>query len=162
MIYLDHAATSFPKPEPVVRAVADCLRCVGGSPGRGGHAGNLEANRIVHEARRRAATLLGVGDPARIVLTSGATEGVNVALRGTLRPGDHVVTSDVEHNAVARPVAWLAARGVEVTRVRHEPDGERFVAELERARRPGTRAVVVVHASNVTGQAIDVSAGYGL
>lgn len=158
MIYLDHAATSFPKPERVIRAVERCLREVAGSPARGGHAGALDANRIVFATRERAARLLGVGDAARVVLTSGATLAINVALAGTLHPGDHVLTTDMEHNAVARPLARLRRRGVEVGVVPHLADGAGFVAELDRHARPSTRWVVVNHASNVDGRALDLAA----
>lgn len=161
MIYLDHAATSFPRPERVIRAVERCLREVAGSPARGGHAGVLQANRLVYDARERAARLLGVADSARVVFTSGATLAINVALRGTLRAGDHVLTTDMEHNAVARPLARLRREGVEVGVVPHDPDGARFVAALEEARRERTRWLVVNHASNVNGQALDLDAVAG-
>lgn len=158
MIYLDHAATSFPKPERVIRAVERCLREVAGSPGRGGHAGVLQANRLVFTARERAARLLGIGDAARVIFTSGATAAINVALRGTLRPGDHVLTTDMEHNAVARPLARLRRDGVAVGVVPHDPDADRFAAALDAQRREGTRWLVVNHASNVNGQALDLEA----
>ncbi len=158
MIYLDHAATSFPKPERVIRAVERCLREVAGSPARGGHAGVLDANRIVFATRERAARLLGVCDPARVVLTSGATLAINLALAGTLVPGDHVLTTDMEHNAVARPLARLRRLGVEVGVVPHLADGRLLVAELDRHARPTTRWVVVNHASNVDGRALDLAA----
>ncbi len=158
MIYLDHAATSFPKPERVIRAVERCLREVAGSPARGGHVGVLDANRIVFATRERAARLLGVGDAARVVLTSGATLAINLALAGTLAPGDHVLTTDMEHNAVARPLARLRRLGVEVGVAPHLADGRLFVAELDRHARSTTRWVVVNHASNVDGRALDLAA----
>ena len=103
-IYLDNAATSFPKPESVYQAVMHAMREVGASPGRGGHRRSLEAGRIMFQAREAAATLFSAPDSSRIIFTHSATESLNMALRGTLVTGDHVITSSMEHNSLLRPL----------------------------------------------------------
>lgn len=151
-IYLDHAATSWPKPQPVLDAVASALTECGGNPGRGVHALGLAASRLIFDARRDVAAFLGVPDARDLAFTSGCTEGTNIMLKGMLRPGDRVVASPMEHNAVARPLNALAASGVVVDVL--EADDTGFVdpdrAEALVRERP-TRAVVCLHASNVTG-----------
>lgn len=156
-IYLDNAATSFPKPEAVCVAVDQALRHAAANPGRGGYRLSLEAGRIVLAAREAAATLVGLADPARVIFTANATEAINLALFGLLSPGDRVVTTTMEHNAVVRPLRELSARGVEVVRVPADPCGFVPPADLQRACTPGTRLLVMTHCSNVTGtvQAIE-------
>ncbi len=150
MIYLDNADSSHPKPPAVHRAVAEALE-LGANPGRSGHGRALEAARRIHGAREAVARLLGVADPARIVFTLNGTHALNLALKGLLRPGDHVVTTVMEHNSVLRPLAGLERRGVEVTRVQADREGRVRVADIEAALRPRTRLVALVHASNVSG-----------
>ncbi|MCM2265490.1 MAG: aminotransferase class V-fold PLP-dependent enzyme [Desulfuromonadales bacterium] len=156
-IYLDNAATSFPKPETVCAAVDRALRLGAANPGRGGYRLSLEAGRMVLAARSAAARLVGMPDPARIVFVANATEALNLALFGALSPGDRVVTTSMEHNAMVRPLRALADRGVEVVRVPAGADG--FVAPdaVRKACTPGTRMVAMTHCSNVTGtlQAIE-------
>lgn len=149
-IYLDHAATSHPKPEAVALAVQAALQA-GGNPGRGGHRLALAAGRRVLAAREAVASLLGAPDPARVLFTSSCTDSLNLALKGLLRPGDHVITTDVEHNALRRPLAALEQQGVFVTRVRVGPDGLVDLTALRAAIRPSTRLIAVNHASNVSG-----------
>lgn len=150
-VYLDNAATTFPKPESVYHAVEHALRHIGVAPGRGGYRRGVEASRLVFEAREAIALLFGVKDSSRIVFTHSATEALNLAINGLLRPGDHVVTTTMEHNSLARPLALAARRGVEVTWV--EGDGSGFVAadRVAAAVRPETRLVALAHCSNVTG-----------
>ncbi len=150
-IYLDNAATSFPKPESVYRAVDATLRQVGASSGRGSHQLALAAGRIVLGAREAVAGLFGISDSARIVFTANATEAVNFALFGLLRPGDRVVTSSMEHNAVARPLRVLQERGVTLVKVPADSRGFIDPAEVRRACAEKTRMVVLGHCSNVTG-----------
>lgn len=152
MIYLDNAATSFPKPPAVAAAMGDALANAAGNPGRSGHALAVAAQRVVSDARRRLASLLGAPDPARVVFALNATDALNLALWGVLRPGDRVVTTSVEHNAVVRPLAALAERGVTVARARCGSDGTLDLDDLARtlASAP-TRLVAMVHASNVSG-----------
>jgi len=155
--YLDNAATSFPKPEQVYRAIDNTLRNVGGSPGRGSHRRALEASRILFHTREKLAQLLNVEDPQQIVFTSNATEALNLALKGLLRPGDHVITTTMEHNSVLRPLKFLEGRrAVSRTVV---PCSNRGVPDLDylaEAIRPNTRAIVTTHASNVIGTIMPV------
>ncbi|TLM67231.1 MAG: aminotransferase class V-fold PLP-dependent enzyme [Deltaproteobacteria bacterium] len=156
-VYLDNAATSFPKPEPVCLAVDRAMRTGAANPGRGGYRLSLEAGRTVLAARAAAAGLVGCTDPARIVFVANATEAINLALFGVLEPGDRVVTTTMEHNAVVRPLRALADRGVEVVRVPAGADGFVNPADFKAACTPGTRLAVMTHCSNVTGtvQAIE-------
>lgn len=151
MIYLDNAATSWPKPPPVVEAMVHFLTEVGGSPGRSSHRLSVEAGRIVYAAREAVAELFHFSDPLRVVFGLNVTEALNLALQGLLRPGDHVVTSSIEHNSVMRPLRALEREGVEVTVVQATPEGMLNPAEVERAIRPHTVLVVLNHASNVVG-----------
>jgi cysteine desulfurase/selenocysteine lyase len=150
-IYLDNAATSFPKPEPVYQAVMHAMREIGASPGRGGHRLSLEASRIMFQAREAAASLLGAPDSSRIIFTHSATEALNMALRGILVPGDHVVTSSMEHNSLARPLHLLEQQGVALTVVQAGPDGVIDPADIRRALNPRTRMIAIGHVSNVSG-----------
>jgi cysteine desulfurase family protein len=150
-IYLDNAATSYPKPETVYQAVLHAMREVGASPGRAGHRRSLEATRIMFQAREAAATLFNVPDASRIIFTHSATEALNLALRGTLRPGDHVVTSSMEHNSLSRPLHLLQKQGVEQTIVQAGPDGAIDPDDVRRAVTPRTRMIAIGHVSNVSG-----------
>jgi cysteine desulfurase family protein len=157
-IYLDHAATSWPKPEAVPEAMIRHQRTVGGSPGRSGHRLSIEAGRTVYEARETLTRLFGVADPLRIVFTKNATEALNIAMLGLLAPGDHVVTTGMEHNSVMRPLRFLAFRGVELSVAACSPRGELDPDDIRTALRPNTRLVVLTHASNVTGTILPVEA----
>ncbi len=151
-IYLDNAATSWPKPPAVYDAADRYLRQCGAPHGRSGYREAMDASRIVQRARRGVAELIGVGDPRHIVFTYSGTDSLNLAIRGVVRPGDHVVTTVCEHNSVLRPLRWLAEHAnVEVTYV--PCDGAGFVSpdDVRAALRPKTRLAAVVHASNVTG-----------
>ena len=151
-IYLDNAATSWPKPEAVYAAVDRYQREVGAAAGRGAYHAAVEAQRVVDDARRRCASLLSVSDPSRIVFGCNGTDVLNLALHGLLRPGDHVVTTACEHNSVLRPLAELTrTRGVEVTYV--DCDGAGYIdpRDVEQSIQPHTRLVAVTHASNVMG-----------
>ncbi|MBN1772368.1 MAG: aminotransferase class V-fold PLP-dependent enzyme [Deltaproteobacteria bacterium] len=151
MTYFDNAATSWPKPEAVPAAMTRFLREVGANPGRSGHALSIEAGRVVYDVRERVARLFGHPDPLSVVFTKNATEPLNIALQGLLAPGDHVVTSVMEHNSVLRPLRYLESRGVAVTRVACAADGTLDPADVARALAPKTRLVVLSHASNVVG-----------
>lgn len=151
MIYFDNAATSWPKPEVVGEAMTRFLREVGANPGRSGHALSIQAGRIVYDARERIARLFGHGDPMSVVFTKNATEALNVALQGSLAPGDHAITSVMEHNSVLRPLRFLEGRGVSVTRVPCAADGSLDPADVARSISSRTRVIVLSHASNVVG-----------
>lgn len=151
-VYLDHAATSWPKPQAVVDAVVEALTRYGGNPGRGAYALAVATGRMILEARQSCAQLLGVADSRDLAFLSGCTEGMNLALKGLISPGDRVIACSTEHNAVARPLAWLASRGVEVVQAQADATGyvdPEVVEHALDARR--ARAVVCQHASNVTG-----------
>lgn len=152
MIYLDNAATSFPKAPNVATAMCDFLNHSAGNPGRSGHALALAAQAVVSDTRRLLASLFGASDPARIVFTLNATDGLNLALWGLLRPGDRVVTTTMEHNAVVRPLRELETRGILVSWVQCDPQGCLDLDDLTRALdERETRLVVMIHASNVNG-----------
>ncbi len=151
LIYLDNAATSWPKPPEVGHAMMRFLETVGANPGRSAHRLSIEAGRIVDGAREGLAELFGAPDPLRIVFTPNATTAINLALYGLLRPGDHVVTSSIEHNAVMRPLRDLERRSIDVTVVPCDPEGTLQVTALAAALRPRTRLIVLNHASNVCG-----------
>lgn len=150
--YFDHAATSWPKPPEVVEAVVRALTVAGGNPGRGAHPLALAASRTIGASRAALAELLGVEDDRNLLFTPGCTSALNLVLHGGLKPGDRVIVSAVEHNAVARPLAVLGAAGVDVVTARVDADGLLDVSTVERllADAP-TRMVVCQHASNVTG-----------
>lgn len=150
-IYLDNAATSFPKPETVYRAVMHAMREIGASPGRGGHRRSLEAARLLFRAREAIAPLFGIPDPSRIIFTHSATESLNMALRGTLKPGDHAITTSMEHNSLLRPLFSLRRQGVEVTVVAAGGDGRVDPDDIRAALRPNSRMVALGHISNVCG-----------
>jgi len=151
VIYFDNAATSWPKPEATLQAMDRYLRFTGGSPGRSGHRLSIEAGRIVFDTRDTLAELFGIADSSRIVFTKNATEALNLAISGLLDPGDHVICSGMEHNSVMRPLNAVTERGVEFSAVPCAGTGELDPRDLARAIRKTTRAVVLTHASNVTG-----------
>ena len=152
-LFLDNAATSFPKPESVYRAMDTAMREIGVAPGRGGYRQSLAAARIVFETRSALADFFGVSDSSRLIFTHSATESLNLAVSGLLKPGDHVVSSSVEHNALLRPLHLMRQRGVEVSFVQAGPDSVVSEREIAAAMRPDTRLVALAHCSNVTGAA---------
>jgi cysteine desulfurase family protein len=156
MIYFDNASTSFPKPSQVVDAMHHFLTQIGASPGRSGHRLSVEAGRIVYDTREALAQLFIVKDPLRIVFGHNVTAALNLALKGLLRPGDHVITSSVEHNSVMRPLRSLERRGVRVSVVSCSPQGFLDPTEVETAICPATRLIVLNHASNVIGTFLPV------
>ena len=152
MIYLDNAATSHPKPPAVGEAIQRYLTETCASAGRSGHRLSAEAARIVFDTRTALARLLGVADARQIVFTPNATEALNLALRGHLSTGDHVITTTLEHNSVMRPLRFLReSRGIEVTMVRADLAGRLDPADFAKAVRKNTRLIVINHASNVVG-----------
>lgn len=150
-IYLDNAATTYPKPEAVYQAIDRAMRDIGVAPGRGGHRQSMEAARIVFSARESLAHLLGIGDSSRIIFTHSATEALNMAVKGILKPGDHVVTTSMEHNSLARPLHHAAEGGVPVTWVQSDADGYVTAGQIIDALRPDTKLVAMTHCSNITG-----------
>jgi cysteine desulfurase family protein len=157
MIYLDNAATSWPKPEAVYQAMDSLMRNTGASPGRSGHLLSITAARIIYETREAVAQLFGVHDPAHIVFTSNATEALNLAIKGLLHIGDHAVTTSLEHNSVMRPLRALEKKGIEVSVVNCSANGSLDPGDIERAIRPYTKLIVLSHASNVVGTLLPVA-----
>lgn len=151
VIYLDHAATSWPKPPTVLEAMAHFLEQAGGNPGRSGHRLSIDAGRIVYGVRETVAGLFNAPDPLGVLFTANGTHALNLALHGLLVPGNRVVTSGMEHNAVMRPLRHLQALGVEVVVVPGSADGSLDPEAFRRAITPGTQLVVLNHASNVVG-----------
>lgn len=151
-IYLDHAATSFPKPECVYQQVENFMRHCGASPARGSYRKAQEAERIVLNLRSTVAKVFGILNPSNVIFTTNATDALNLALKGYLRTGDHVVTTDLEHNALLRPLWRLRqTRQIEVSIVKSNVLGEIAPEDIVKAIRPNTRLVACVHASNVLG-----------
>jgi cysteine desulfurase family protein len=152
-VYLDNAATSWPKPPEVYVAVDSYMRDVGASPGRSGHRQAMEANRIVYAARRELAGLLGAPDDENIIFTLNATDGLNMALKGILQAEDHVITSALEHNAVMRPLMGMADRmGIDLTVIPYDPILGMDPEAVQKSIRKNTRCIVMTHASNVSGR----------
>jgi cysteine desulfurase family protein len=150
-VYLDNAASSCPKPPEVIEAVAHSLREECANPGRGAHHTAVAAARTIYRTREKAAIFLGIADSADLIFTQNATDALNMAMYGLLQPGDHVVSSVVEHNAVLRPLKVLASDGVDVSLVGADGAGRVDPGEVMAALRPDTRLVVLGHGSNVTG-----------
>lgn len=150
-VYLDNAATSFPKPESVYAAMDAYSRTVGAPAGRGAYQATVGIGATVQRCRKRVSDLLGVGSVNHVVMTFNCTDGLNTVFHGLLKPGDHVVTSQIEHNSVLRPLAALKSQGVESTLVPVDSTHRIEPAAIRAAIRPGTKLVAVLHASNVTG-----------
>jgi len=157
LIYFDNAATSWPKPEETIAAANGYIRHIGASPGRSGHRLSIEAGRIVHETRESIAELLGVDDPLQVVFTKNATEALNIAIFGLLKPGDHAITSGMEHNSVMRPLRAMEKTGVELSFIPCSPQGEVDPQELIPLIKKNTKAVFLTHVSNVTGTIMPVA-----
>lgn len=156
MIYFDNAATTWPKPREVLRAVEDAIKNHGSNPGRSGHRMALAAARLVYESRELIAEFFNAESPDNIVFTLNATDAINMALKGVLEPGDHVITTSMEHNSVSRPLFALRGKGVEWDVVKCGRDGSLDPRDIEKAIRPNTRLIAVTHASNVTGTIMPV------
>ena len=155
MIYLDNAATTMHKPQEVVDAVAAAM-CSMGNAGRGAHAASLGASRTVFETRERLAAFFHAENPKQIVFTANSTESLNVALIGTLIPGEHVISTVLEHNSVLRPLYALEEQGVEVTLLKSNLQGMIDYEDFERAIKENTKMIVCTHGSNLTGNVLDI------
>jgi cysteine desulfurase / selenocysteine lyase len=157
MIYLDNAATSLPKAPGVTEAITRFLNDIGANPGRSGHRLSIEAARMVSSVREQIAALFGAPDPLKVVFTCNVTHAINIALQGLLRPGDHVVTSSIEHNSMIRPLNALCETGVSYTAVACAPDGTLDLNALEAAIKPETTMIALTHASNVLGTLLPIA-----
>lgn len=156
MIYLDNAATTFQKPRCVIEAVASAMEHMGNA-GRGASDAALDASRTIFNAREALADLFGAEHPSCMVFTANSTESLNIAIKGLFSPGDRVVTTMLEHNSVLRPLYELEELGVELEIVPADERGVLDYAALEAAVTPGTRGVVCTHASNLTGNMVDIA-----
>lgn len=151
MIYLDNAATSWPKPPEVLRAVNGVMSRPFGNPGRGGHRASLCAGRVVYACREAAARYLGCA-PERVIFTLNCTDALNMAIRGCLHRGDHVLATHDAHNAVMRPLAGMEQRGeISLSILRAGEGGVLDASAIDEAVTPQTRLCILTHASNVTG-----------
>ena len=152
MIYLDNAATTYPKPPRVITAMADAQRTKGANPGRSGHKLSLLAAQEVYDCRQTAAELFSAPGPECIAFTLNCTMALNMVIKGVLKPGDHVVTSNLEHNAVMRPLQALADQDITFTQAQVVPgNNNATVDHFRQALQPNTKLIVCMHASNVWG-----------
>ena len=152
MIYLDNASTSFPKPPQVQEAMMNYMNEVGANPGRAGHKLSVKASAIIQTVRENIAVLFNISDPSRIVFTLNVTEALNTVINGVVNPGDHVLTTSMEHNSVMRPLKHLEASGkITLTTAPCDHKGFLKIDEFKNSIRPETALVIVNHASNVCG-----------
>lgn len=155
MIYFDNAATTLRKPDCVVQAVAEAM-CTLGNSGRSIHAGALDASRIIYDTRVAIAKLFHAESPERIAFTANSTEALNIAIKGVLNPGDHVVTTELEHNSVLRPLYEMEDKGVALTIVPADHKGNIRYEDIEQSICSETKAIVTTHGSNLTGNLLDI------
>ena len=156
MIYLDNGATTYHKPEAVIQAVADAMRHMGNS-GRGSHQASLGASRTIYDTRVLVSELFGLGNRLQVAFTANSTASLNMAVQGIFSPGDHVITTMLEHNSVLRPLYRMRENGVELTIVRADRLGNIRYEDMEAAIRPNTKGIICTHASNLTGNLVDIA-----
>lgn len=155
MIYLDNAATTAQKPKEVAEAAANAL-LFSGNAGRGVNGASLQAARTIYDVRERLAELFCAESPLRIAFTCNVTESLNITVKGLLNPGDHVITTVMEHNSVLRPLYEMEQKGVELTILPCDKSGRICIEELEKNIQPHSRAFICTHASNLTGNVNDL------
>lgn len=155
MIYFDNAATTLQKPPEVTQAVMQAFMTIGNS-GRGAHAATLAASRVIYDTREKLAELFHIKNPSQIAFTCNATEALNIAIRGLFQPGDHVITTACEHNSVLRPLYLMEEQGVEMTILAADKQGNIDYDDFEKVCKDNTKAVVITHASNLTGNVTDL------
>lgn len=155
MIYLDNAATTMHKPKEVIEAVVNAMGSLGNA-GRGVNTASLGAARVIYETRERLAELFGAEDPKQIAFTCNSTESLNIAIRGLLKPGDHVITTVLEHNSVLRPLYDLQEKGLDVTYLSCDEKGRICYEDFEKEIRPETKAIITTHGSNLIGNLLDI------
>ena len=156
MIYLDSSATSFLKPPQVAEAVFRSFNTIGNA-GRGAHAPTLNASRLIYDTREKLAALFGTPDPSRIVFACNATEALNIAIHGAIHPGEHVITTACEHNSVLRPLYLKEEKGTELTIIPADQKGRIRYDLLESSVKSNTSAIVLTHASNLSGNVTDLA-----
>ena len=156
MIYMDSSATSFLKPPQVAEAVFRSFNTIGNA-GRGAHAPTLNASRLIYDTREKLAALFGTPDPSRIAFTCNATEALNIAIHGAIHPGEHVITTACEHNSVLRPLYLKEKEGTELTIIPADKKGRIRYDLLESSVKSNTSAIVLTHASNLSGNVTDLA-----
>lgn len=156
MIYLDSSATSFLKPPQVAEAVFRSFNTIGNA-GRGAHAPTLNASRLIYDTREKLAALFGTPDPSRIAFTCNATEALNIAIHGAIHPGEHVITTACEHNSVLRPLYLKEKEGTGLTIIPADKKGRIRYDLLESSVKSNTSAIVLTHASNLSGNVTDLA-----
>ena len=156
MIYLDNAATTIKKPQCVIDAVVSAMQSMGNA-GRGAHEATLKTSRTVYEARCLLAEFFNAEDPQQVVFTCNSTEALNIAIKGVLNPEDHVITTMLEHNSVLRPLYEMEKKGISLSFVKADREGNPDYAEFESLIRPETRAIITTHGSNLTGNVVDIA-----
>lgn len=156
MVYLDNAATTFPKPEIVYDSIMDAMKNYGANPGRSGHKLAMKASRGIYEARQALADLFDIHNPMNIILLFNATEALNTAIKGFLKAGDHAITTSMEHNSVLRPLKYLENFGVETTIVEANKEGMVDPKDIERVIKSNTKLIATTHISNLTGSILPI------
>lgn len=155
-VYLDNAATSFPKPKCVSEAVCDFINNVGSNVGRGSYQNSYSAAQVVYETREMIANLFSFNNPLNVVFTMNITQSINMILKGFLKPGDHVLVSSMEHNAVMRPLTSLSKQGIEFTKIPCDIFGQINYSSVEQLIKANTKLAIISHASNVCGTKQDI------
>ncbi len=155
-IYFDNAATSWPKPDVTIGAMNEFNSSIGANPGRSGHTLSIEAGRVIYDTRESISELFNIDDPLQTVFTKNATEALNIFINGFFKPGDHVITSGMEHNSVMRPLRALQQHGLEISQASCSANGELDPADVEKLIKANTKAVILTHSSNVTGTILPV------
>lgn len=158
MVYFDNAATTFPKPDIVYDSIITAMKEYGANPGRSGHKMALKASRGIYETRELLGKLVNYNNPMNVIMTFNGTEGLNIGIKGTLKAGDHVITTSMEHNSVLRPITYLENFGVEHTIVYGDEKGRIKVEDIKKAIRKNTKLIVTTHLSNLTGTIMPVEA----
>ena len=154
MIYLDNAATTMRKPQEVIDAVVKAMSSMGNA-GRGANEASLSASRLIYDTREKLCRMFGAEDPRRIVFTCNSTESLNIAVKGILNPGDHVIATMLEHNSVLRPLYEMEKQGVRLTIIKSDKKGRFDLRDMEAAIAADTRMIICTNGSNLTGNYID-------
>ncbi|NLC02822.1 MAG: aminotransferase class V-fold PLP-dependent enzyme [Tissierellia bacterium] len=151
MTYFDNAATSFPKPDIVYKSILEAMSEYGANPGRSGHKLALKINRKIYNTRESLADLFQIKDPMNVIFTFNGTESLNLGIKGVLKPGDHIITTSMEHNSVLRPIKYLERFGVQSTIVQADSLGKMNPADIKKAIKSNTKIILITHISNLTG-----------
>ena len=157
MIYLDNAATTMHKPQCVIEAVIGAMSSMGNA-GRGANEASLSASRIIYDTREKICRLFGGTNPRQVAFTNNSTESLNIAIKGLLNPGDHVITTVLEHNSVLRPLYEMEKKGIKLTIIKSDHKGRLDISQIRKAICTETKMIVCTNGSNLTGNYVDVGA----